>query len=184
MPARRWSKVMLALFAVGVLTGRSSASSSGCCGRSSWRVLATCSGSASPPRVSPSSSRRSSLRSTSTAGTACLRGSPCAAAGAVRADGAGNRAVGRGDRRAAAGRDRRLGRPRSRRHATNEAGRHRRTRPDHLRRTRGERRALCLSGDGGDRDAAGAAGCGVPPGPLRPGSHPRRDRPQPAPHRS
>ncbi len=53
------------------------ASSSGCCGRTSWRRSATCSGWRSRSRASRSSSRRSSSPSTSTAGTACRRARTC-----------------------------------------------------------------------------------------------------------
>jgi cytochrome bd ubiquinol oxidase subunit I len=45
--ANRWSKVMLALFAVGVVTGTTLASSSDSSGRASWPASGTCSGSAS-----------------------------------------------------------------------------------------------------------------------------------------
>ena len=68
---------------------RSCASRWACCGRSSRRRSAACSGSASRSRASRSSSRRSSSASTSTAGTGCsprlhfLSGLPIAIAGVL-----------------------------------------------------------------------------------------------------
>ena len=69
--ARRWSKIMLALFAVGVVSGTILSFELGLLWPDSWRRSATSSGSASRSRASRSSSRRSSSRSTSTAGIAC-----------------------------------------------------------------------------------------------------------------
>ncbi len=67
--AKRWSKVALILFAVGVVTGTILSFEFGLLWPTSWRRSARCSGSRSGSRGSRSSSRRSSSRSTSTAGT-------------------------------------------------------------------------------------------------------------------
>ncbi len=53
--ARRWSKALAVLFAVGVVTGTICRSSSGCSGRLSWRCSGRCSGSRSRSRASRSS---------------------------------------------------------------------------------------------------------------------------------
>ena len=79
--ARRWSKVMIALFAVGVVTGTILSFELGTAvAELHGARSATCSGSASRSRASRSSSRRSSSRSTSTAGTGCRRGRTCSPA--------------------------------------------------------------------------------------------------------
>ena len=67
--AQRWSKVMLVLFAVGVVTGTILSFELGLLWPNSWRRSARCSAWPSGPRASPSSARRSSSRSTPTAGT-------------------------------------------------------------------------------------------------------------------
>jgi cytochrome d ubiquinol oxidase subunit I len=68
--AKRWSKVMLALFAVGVVTGTILSFELGLL----WPNFMATYGSGSRSRRSPSSSRRSSSRSMSTAGIASRRG--------------------------------------------------------------------------------------------------------------
>ena len=71
--AKRWSKVALILFAVGVVTGTILSFEFGLLWPEFMARSARCSGSRSRSRGSRSSSRRSSSRSTSTAGTGCRR---------------------------------------------------------------------------------------------------------------
>ena len=72
--ARRWSKIMLALFAVGVVTGTILSFELGLLWPVWMKTSATSSGSASPWRGSRSSPRPSSSGSTPTAGTGSSRG--------------------------------------------------------------------------------------------------------------
>ena len=71
--AKRWSKVALVLFAVGVITGTILSFEFGLLWPEFMATFGDVFGSRSRSRASRSSSRRSSSRSTSTAGTGCRR---------------------------------------------------------------------------------------------------------------